>query len=165
MGKQKGQTIFQTKCVLLQVSVRLEMWQSLCWCFQKAEAQLAYELQAAKEQQKIRLEEIEIQVVQRKKQIAIEEREIDRTDKELIAIVKRPAEAEAYKMQQLAEGQKWVRTLHLRGCSVSFVSFFNQYHLSVEGIQSLRELAQSPILLSYCDTVVCGWFKRDDLAN
>lgn len=75
---------------------------------QKAEAQLAYELQAAKEQQKIRLEEIEIEVVQRKKQITIEEKEIERTDKELIATVKRPAEAEAYKMQQLAEGQKWV---------------------------------------------------------
>lgn len=79
---------------------------SVCGYIQKAEAQLAYELQAAKEQQKIRLEEIEIQVVQRKKQITIEEREIDRTDKELIAIVKRPAEAEAYKMQQLAEGHK-----------------------------------------------------------
>ncbi|XP_023266091.1 flotillin-2-like [Seriola lalandi dorsalis] len=72
----------------------------------KAEAQLAYELQAAKEQQKICLEEIEIQVVQRKKQITIEEKEVDRTEKELIAVVKRPAEAEAYKMQQLAEGQK-----------------------------------------------------------
>uniref|UniRef100_A0A3P8WF13 Flotillin n=1 Tax=Cynoglossus semilaevis TaxID=244447 RepID=A0A3P8WF13_CYNSE len=77
----------------------------------KAEAQLAYELQAAKEQQKIRLEEIEIEVVQRKKQITIEEKEIDRTDKELIAIVKRPAEAEAYKMQQLAEGHKTKRVL------------------------------------------------------
>ncbi|XP_047247491.1 flotillin-2 isoform X1 [Girardinichthys multiradiatus] len=72
----------------------------------KAESQLAYELQAAKEQQKIRLEEIEIQVVQRKKEITIEEKEIDRTDKELIATVRRPVEAEAYKMQQLAEGQK-----------------------------------------------------------
>uniref|UniRef100_A0A673B515 Flotillin n=1 Tax=Sphaeramia orbicularis TaxID=375764 RepID=A0A673B515_9TELE len=77
----------------------------------KAEAQLAYELQAAKEQQKIRLEEIEIQVVQRKKQITIEEKEISRTDKELIATVKRPAEAEAFKMQQLAEGQKMKKVL------------------------------------------------------
>ncbi|XP_029303390.1 flotillin-2a isoform X2 [Cottoperca gobio] len=72
----------------------------------KAEAQLAYELQAAKEQQKIRLEEIEIEVVQRKKQIVIEDKEIDRTEKELVATVKRPAEAEAYKMQQMAEGRK-----------------------------------------------------------
>lgn len=67
---------------------------------------MAFELQAAKEQQKIRLEEIEIEVVQRKKQIVIEEKEISRTDKELIAIVKRPAEAEAHKMMQLAEGNK-----------------------------------------------------------
>ncbi|XP_069802172.1 flotillin-2 isoform X2 [Dendropsophus ebraccatus] len=72
----------------------------------KAEAQLAYELQAAKEQQKIRQEEIEIEVVQRKKQIDIEEKEIIRTDKELIAMVRRPAEAEAYRMQQIAEGDK-----------------------------------------------------------
>lgn len=54
------------------------------------------------------MEEIEIEVVQRKKQISIEEKEIERTDKELIATVKRPAEAEAYKMQQLAEGHKLV---------------------------------------------------------
>ncbi|XP_073421591.1 flotillin-2 isoform X3 [Dendrobates tinctorius] len=72
----------------------------------KAEAQLAYELQAAKEQQKIRQEEIEIEVVQRKKQIDIEEKEIVRMDKELIATVRRPAEAEAYRMQQIAEGEK-----------------------------------------------------------
>lgn len=95
-------------------STGFHTWENLPECtkaspgFQKAEAQLAYELQAAKEQQKIRLEEIEIEVVQRKKQITIEEKEIDRTEKELIATVKRPAEAEAYKMQQLAEGQKWV---------------------------------------------------------
>ncbi|MBN3308357.1 FLOT2 protein, partial [Amia calva] len=78
----------------------------------KAEAQLAYELQAAKEQQQIRQEEIEIEVVQRKKQITIEEKEISRTEKELIATVKRPAEAEAYKIKQLAEGQKIKKVLN-----------------------------------------------------
>ncbi|KAG7246598.1 hypothetical protein CRUP_007371, partial [Coryphaenoides rupestris] len=66
---------------------------------------------AAKEQQKIRLEEIEIEVVQRKKQITIEEKEVMRMDKELIATVKRPAEAEAYKIQQLAEGHKMKKVL------------------------------------------------------
>lgn len=93
-------------CLKNWMCVASGMKQPMWWCFQKAEAQLAYELQAAKEQQKIRLEEIEIQVVQRKKEITIEEKEINRTEKELIATVKRPAEAEAYKMQQLAEGQK-----------------------------------------------------------
>ncbi|XP_053130631.1 flotillin-2 isoform X2 [Hemicordylus capensis] len=71
-----------------------------------AEAQLAYELQGAKEQQKIRQEEIEIEVVQRRKQIDVEEKEIVRMDKELIATIKRPAEAEAYRMQEIAEGEK-----------------------------------------------------------
>merc|ERR1719516_449092 len=72
----------------------------------KAEAQLAYELQAAKIQQRIRNEEIQIQVVERRKQIEIEEQEIKRKEKELIATVKLPAEAEAYKVQTVAEGNR-----------------------------------------------------------
>merc|ERR1719466_575805 len=72
----------------------------------KAEAQLAYELQAAKIQQKIRNEEIQIQVVERRKQIEIEEQEIKRKEKELISTVRLPAEAEAYKVQTVAEGTR-----------------------------------------------------------
>merc|ERR1719229_1121878 len=72
----------------------------------KAEAQLAYELQAAKIQQKIRNEEIQIQVVERRKQIEIEEQEIRRKEKELMSTVKLPAEAEAYKVQTVAEGMR-----------------------------------------------------------
>ena len=73
---------------------------------QKAEAQLAYELQAAKIQQRIRNEEIQIQVVERRKQIEIEEQEIKRKEKELTATVKLPSEAEAYKVQTVAEGNR-----------------------------------------------------------
>merc|ERR1712223_1103117 len=72
----------------------------------QAEAQLAYELQAAKIQQKIRNEEIQIQVVERRKQIEIEEQEIKRKEKELTATVKLPAEAEAFKVQTVAEGNR-----------------------------------------------------------
>merc|ERR1719499_1158736 len=72
----------------------------------KAEAQLAYELQAAKIQQRIRNEEIQIQVVERRKQIEIEEQEIKRKEKELISTVKLPSEAEAYKVQTVAEGNR-----------------------------------------------------------
>merc|ERR1740123_2059198 len=72
----------------------------------KAEAQLAYELQAAKIQQKIRNEEIQIQVVERRKQIEIEEQEIKRKEKELTATVKLPAEAEAFKVKTVAEGNR-----------------------------------------------------------
>merc|ERR1719167_532820 len=72
----------------------------------KAEAQMAYELQAAKIQQRIRNEEIQIQVVERRKQIEIEDQEIKRKEKELISTVRLPAEAEAYKVQTVAEGMR-----------------------------------------------------------
>ena len=44
--------------------------------------------------------------MQRKKQFAVEAQEILRTDKELIATVRCPAEAEAHRIQQIAEGEK-----------------------------------------------------------
>merc|ERR1719500_2254104 len=71
-----------------------------------AEAQMAYELQAAKIQQRIRNEVIQIQVVERRKQIEIEEQEIKRKEKELTATVKLPSKAEAYKVQTVAEGNR-----------------------------------------------------------
>jgi len=72
----------------------------------KAEAQMAYQLQAAKIQQSIRTEEIQVEVVERRKQIQIEVEEIKRREKELIATVKLPAEAEAFKVQTVAEGKR-----------------------------------------------------------
>jgi len=50
---------------------------------------------------------MEILVVERRKQIEIEEQEILRMEKELEASVKRPAEAARYKTEQLAEGQRY----------------------------------------------------------
>ena len=46
------------------------------------------------------------QVVERRKQIEIEEQEIRRKEKELMSTVKLPAEAEAYKVQTIAEGKR-----------------------------------------------------------
>ncbi|XP_071547238.1 flotillin-2 [Panulirus ornatus] len=72
----------------------------------KAEAQLAYELQAAKTRQKIRNEEIAIEVVERRKQIEVEEQEIKRKEKELMATVRLPAEAESYRVETIAQGRR-----------------------------------------------------------
>lgn len=63
---------------------------------------------AAKEKQKIRAEEIQIEVVERKKQIEVEEKEVSRKDKELVATVRRPAEAESYKVETIAQGRRSV---------------------------------------------------------
>ncbi|KAH8340431.1 hypothetical protein KR067_001539, partial [Drosophila pandora] len=72
----------------------------------KAESQLAYELQAAKIRQKIRNEEIQIEVVERRKQIEIESQEVQRKDRELTGTVKLPAEAEAFRLQTLAQAKQ-----------------------------------------------------------
>ncbi|RZF32421.1 hypothetical protein LSTR_LSTR001885 [Laodelphax striatellus] len=72
----------------------------------KAESQLAYELQAAKIRQKIRNEEIQIEVVERKKYIEVEEQEVMRKERELNATVRLPAEAESFQVQTIAEGKR-----------------------------------------------------------
>lgn len=72
----------------------------------KAEAQLAYELQAAKIRQKIRNEEIQIDVVERHKQIEVEDHEIKRKEKDLQANVRLPAEAESFRVETLAQGKR-----------------------------------------------------------
>lgn len=58
---------------------------------------MAYELQAAKTKQRLREEEMQIQVVERTQQILVQEQEILRKEKELDAKVRRPAEAEKFK--------------------------------------------------------------------
>ena len=47
-----------------------------------------------------------VNVVERRKQIEIEEKEIERKEKELFAMVRIPAEAEAFKTKTIAEGMK-----------------------------------------------------------
>lgn len=86
---------------------------SVIGALQKAEAQLAYELEAAKVKQKIRNEEIEIDVVERRKQIAVEEKEILRREKELTATIRLPAEAEAYRVEMIAQGKRCAHPLRL----------------------------------------------------
>lgn len=67
----------------------------------------------AKEKQKIRAEEINISIVERRKQIEIEEKEIECSEKKMDATVRRPAEAEAFRLQQIAEGQRWAERIKL----------------------------------------------------
>ncbi|XP_061406865.1 flotillin-1 [Lethenteron reissneri] len=70
---------------------------------QKAQADLAYQLQVAKTKQKIEEEKMQILVVERTQQILVQEQEILRREKELDAKIKKPAEAEKYRLEKLAE--------------------------------------------------------------
>jgi hypothetical protein len=65
--------------------------------FQKAEAELAYELQAAKTKQRIKDEQMQIKVVERTQEILVQEQEIQRRERELDSTVRRPAEAEKFR--------------------------------------------------------------------
>ena len=72
----------------------------------KAEAELAYQLQEAKTRQDIRGEELQVEVIERQKQIQIQEQEIMRRERELDATVRRPAEAERARLELVAEGNR-----------------------------------------------------------
>ncbi|KAK5642764.1 hypothetical protein RI129_008931 [Pyrocoelia pectoralis] len=69
----------------------------------KAEAELAYDLQAAKTKQRIKEEQMQIKVVERTQEIAVQQQEIARRERELEATIRRPAEAERYRLEKLAE--------------------------------------------------------------
>jgi len=72
----------------------------------KAEAEMAYALQAAKVQASIKEEEMQIKVIERQQNIAIQEQEILRREKELESRIRKPAEAEKYRLEVLAEADR-----------------------------------------------------------
>ncbi|XP_048376283.1 flotillin-1-like [Stegostoma tigrinum] len=72
----------------------------------KATSDLAYQLQVAKTKQQIEEEKMQVQVVERAQQIQVQEQEILRREKELEAKVKKPAEAERYRLEKLAEAER-----------------------------------------------------------
>ena len=72
----------------------------------RAAAELAYALQEAKTKQDIRQEEIQIDVIERQKQIEVQQQEVQRREQELDATIRRPAAAERYQLETIAEGNK-----------------------------------------------------------
>jgi flotillin len=73
----------------------------------KAEAELAYDLQQNITNQQVKAEEVQVEVVERQKRIEVQEQEVQRKEKELEATVKKPAEAEQYRIQTLANAKKF----------------------------------------------------------
>ncbi|PSN46034.1 Flotillin-1 [Blattella germanica] len=92
----KAQRDFELKKAAYDVEVQTK----------KAEAELAYELQAAKTKQRIKEEQMQILVVERSQEIAVQDQEIQRKERELEATIRRPAEAEKYKLEKLAEANR-----------------------------------------------------------
>jgi flotillin len=62
----------------------------------------------AKTKQRIEEETMQVKVVERSQQIMLQEQEITRKEMELEATVKKPAEAERYRLERLAEAERYV---------------------------------------------------------
>ncbi len=73
----------------------------------EAEADLSYELQKNISAQEVKKQEVMIQVVEKQQLIEVERREAERREVELVASVKKPAEAEQYRIQTLAEAEQY----------------------------------------------------------
>ena len=73
---------------------------------QQAQADKAYDIQANVMQQQVIAEQVTVQQVEREHQIKVEEAEITRREKELIATVLKPAEVERQRIETLANAEK-----------------------------------------------------------
>ena len=82
---------------------------------QRAQADKAYEIQANIQQQRIVEEEVRVEQVRKQGQIAVQEAEILRREKELIATVLRAAEVEKQRIETLAQAEKQREILRAGG--------------------------------------------------
>ena len=73
----------------------------------KAEADLAYDLQKYKTGQLVKAEEIQVTIVEKQKQIELQQQEILRKQRELEANVQKPADAERYRVETIANARKF----------------------------------------------------------
>src|SRR5205809_6465663 len=73
----------------------------------KAEADLAYDLQKYKTGQLVKAEEVQVSIIEKQKQIELQQQEILRKQRELEAQVQKPADAERYKVETLANATKY----------------------------------------------------------
>src|SRR5699024_8128576 len=72
----------------------------------KAKADQAYELQTARSKQEVTEQEMQVQIIERQKQIELEEKEIARREKQYDSEVKKKADADRYAIEQQAAADK-----------------------------------------------------------
>jgi flotillin len=74
---------------------------------EKAKADLAYDLQRFETAQAVKAEEIKIDIVEREKRIEVQEKEIQRKQRELTATIEKPAEAEKFRVLTIADAERY----------------------------------------------------------
>ena len=85
----------------------------------KAEAELAYTLQQNISNQRVKEEEVQIDVVAKRKQIEVQQQEVMRRERELEATVRKPAEAEQFRIRTLADAKKYELEIEAEGQSAA----------------------------------------------
>lgn len=73
----------------------------------RAEADLAYDLQKYRKGQEVKKEEIQVEVIEKQELVKVQEFEILRKEKELDATIKRPADAEKYRIETMANAERF----------------------------------------------------------
>jgi flotillin len=119
----------------------------------KAQADLAYDLQKYKTGQLVKAEEIQVTIVEKQKQIELQEQEIRRKQKELEANVQKPADAERYRVETLANARKFQLETEAVGSAAATkaTGFANADVVKATGIaeadaQKAKGLAQADII-------------------
>ncbi|MGJ7911309.1 SPFH domain-containing protein [Neobacillus sp. LXY-1] len=72
----------------------------------KARADMAYDLESAKAKQDVTEQEMQVKIIERQKQIELEEKEILRREKQYDSEVKKKADADRYSVEQQAAAEK-----------------------------------------------------------
>lgn len=74
---------------------------------QRVKANLETELQQRISQQRIKAEEVQVEIVEKQKQIEVQAQEAVRKERELEATVRKPSEAEQFRIETLAKAKKF----------------------------------------------------------
>lgn len=96
--------------------------------------------------QKIKEEEMQVKVIERAQAISLQEQEIQRKERELDATIRRPAEAEKFSAEKIAEASRQKIILEA---------------------QAQAEATQVNLLLSLCQKQMCCclYVKNNNLTN
>src|SRR5437879_3998270 len=119
----------------------------------KAEADLAYDLQKYKTGQLVKAEEVQVTIVEKQKQIELQQQEISRKQRELEANGQKLADAERYKVETLANARKFQLETEAAGAASATKAngFANADVAKATGIaeaeaQKARGLAEAAII-------------------
>ena len=118
----------------------------------KAESDLAYELQKYKTGQLVKEQELKVQIVEKDKQIELQEREINRKERELDATVRKPAEAEQFRIRTIADASQYKFVTEAKGQSeaqksmgIGFAEAERAKGLAVADVEKAKGLAVADV--------------------